>query len=223
MATNSDDAVAAKERLSALVDGELDQAGVSRACAAWREDASLRASWHTYHLIGDVLRSDDLCSDAACDVAFVQALRARLADEPLVFAPQPAPAAAPSGFAPVASGDARRRHWQWMAPSAVAAGFVAVAGVVTLMRAQAPMPPSSSSLAQASPANVAVQRVAADAASAAASDLGTDASTVVASGKLIRDAQLDRYLAAHKQFAGSSALGVPSAFLRSATSDASNR
>jgi sigma-E factor negative regulatory protein RseA len=41
--------------------------------------------------------------------------------------------------------------------------------------------------------------------------------TVVASGQVIRDARLDRYLDAHKQFAGSSALGVPSAFLRSAT------
>ena len=35
--------------------------------------------------------------------------------------------------------------------------------------------------------------------------------------QFVRDAQLDRYLAAHKQFAGSSALGVPSGFLRSAT------
>ncbi|MGZ5132080.1 MAG: sigma-E factor negative regulatory protein, partial [Caldimonas sp.] len=46
---------------------------------------------------------------------------------------------------------------------------------------------------------------------------------IVVSGRLIRDARLDRYLAAHKQFAGSSALGVPSAFLRSATLDAEPR
>jgi sigma-E factor negative regulatory protein RseA len=36
-------------------------------------------------------------------------------------------------------------------------------------------------------------------------------------GSLVRDPQLDRYLEAHQEFAGSSALGVPSAFLRSAT------
>ena len=47
--------------------------------------------------------------------------------------------------------------------------------------------------------------------------------TLVADGQLIRDARLDRYLAAHKEFAGSSALGLPSAFLRSATADASGR
>ena len=40
-----------------------------------------------------------------------------------------------------------------------------------------------------------------------------------ANGVLIRDARLDQYLAAHKQFGGSSALSVPSGFLRSATYD----
>jgi sigma-E factor negative regulatory protein RseA len=46
---------------------------------------------------------------------------------------------------------------------------------------------------------------------------------VVADSRLIRDAQLDRYFVAHKQFAGSSALGVPSVFLRSATVDSALR
>jgi sigma-E factor negative regulatory protein RseA len=47
--------------------------------------------------------------------------------------------------------------------------------------------------------------------------------TLVLTGKLLRDAQLDAYLAAHEQFAGSSALGMPSAFLRSATVGAPGR
>ena len=46
---------------------------------------------------------------------------------------------------------------------------------------------------------------------------------IVAGNKFIRDAQLERYLEAHKQFAGTSALGVPSAFLRSATVDSAAR
>jgi sigma-E factor negative regulatory protein RseA len=41
--------------------------------------------------------------------------------------------------------------------------------------------------------------------------------------KLLRDARLDRYLAAHQQFAGSTALGVPSGFLRNAAAEAPNR
>jgi sigma-E factor negative regulatory protein RseA len=40
---------------------------------------------------------------------------------------------------------------------------------------------------------------------------------------MIRDARLDRYLAAHKQFAGSSALGVPSGLLRNATAEVAGR
>jgi sigma-E factor negative regulatory protein RseA len=36
---------------------------------------------------------------------------------------------------------------------------------------------------------------------------------------MIRDARLDGYLAAHKQFGGTSALGLPSGFLRNATHD----
>jgi len=42
-------------------------------------------------------------------------------------------------------------------------------------------------------------------------------------GKIVRDARLDRYLAAHQQFAGTSALGVPSGFLRNAVAEAPNR
>ena len=47
--------------------------------------------------------------------------------------------------------------------------------------------------------------------------------SLVVDGRLIRDARLERYLAAHKQFAGSSVLGVPSGFLRNAAADAPNR
>jgi sigma-E factor negative regulatory protein RseA len=62
----------------------------------------------------------------------------------------------------------------------------------------------------------------------APADTGVSLSAVqpqrfVASGKLIRDARLDQYLAAHKQFGGSTALGAPSGFLRSATSESRDR
>ena len=51
----------------------------------------------------------------------------------------------------------------------------------------------------------------------ATNTVAAEPQALVANGKLIRDARLDSYLAAHKQFAGTSALGVPSGFLRSAT------
>ena len=43
---------------------------------------------------------------------------------------------------------------------------------------------------------------------------------LVANGQVIRDPRLDRYLAAHKQFAGAAMIGVPSAFVRSASAEA---
>ncbi len=192
------------EALSALVDGELMPDDVRRACAAWRSDAGARQNWHAYQLIGDVLRSDDLASAPARDEAFLQRLRGRLADEPVVLAPQAVPAA--SGVA-VSSG---RRLRRWHAGAAVAAGFVAVAGVLVATRAPEPAP----AMAGGPPAVVPVS---------VNPDAGVEPVAFVTDGKVIRDARLDRYLAAHKNFAGTSALGVPSAFLRSATTDASKR
>lgn len=221
MSSGPIDDSAAREQLSALVDGELDPAAAVRACAGWRDDAGCRATWHAYHLIGDVLRSDDLASDASRDAKFLLALRSRLSDEPVVLAPAPSATVAAARSAPAA-----RRRWGWMAPSAVAAGFVVVAG--TLMVTRAPAPEPTQNLAATVPSRPAATAaptalVAAPARVATAAAVPAEAPMIVTDGRLVRDAQLDRYLAAHKQFAGSSALGVPSAFLRSATADASNR
>lgn len=211
---------AARERFSALLDGELDANAVTRACVEWRESAELRATWHAYGLIGDALRSDDLAGDAARDAGFLAALRARMASEPVVLAPQPreVPAKIPLPAAARAVAGGGTRRWSWMAPTAVVAGFVAVASVLTPTRPGVlPERADATSVAQA-PAPLPT----------AATLVGTSAppaepQTFIASGQLIRDARLDRYLAAHKQFAGSSALGVPSAYLRNATAEVPGR
>ena len=215
--TDSADRAARLEPLSALADGELGETAAAQACAAWRGDADARASWHAFHLIGDVLRSEDLASNPARDAGFLAALRLRLDVEPVVLAPQPlelpvrlaAPAPAVSNGAPRAG----RRPWR--AVSVVAAGFVAVAGVVVLTRGPVTLS-ADTTLAQGAAGLQALKASAPQPAS-------PDPQVLVANGKLIRDVRLDRYLAAHKQFAGTSALGVPSRFLRSATADASDR
>lgn len=217
MLDDSEATAAARERLSALLDGELDAGAVAPACAQWRASAGARATWHAYHLIGDVLRSDDLANGAAHDAGFLVALRTKLADEPVVLAPE---SAAANGAPAPGRGGSRR--WDWMAPSAVAAGFVVVAGVLTLTLTRPGALPGGSeatSVAQvAAPASLPGATVP-DGNAAAASE----PQTFVASGQVIRDARLDRYLNAHKQFAGSSVLGVPSAYLRNATADVSGR
>jgi sigma-E factor negative regulatory protein RseA len=200
-----------QERLSALLDGEVDGAACDDACASWKADPALRRDWHTWHLIGDVLRSDDLASSSGRDQRFLDALRLRMAQEPVVLAPAPR-----ASSVAVAS---RRPPSRWMVPSAVAAGFVLVAGTFAVLRGGEPVVPSAAtSMAKASP----------DAALLREASLRQPAAepapeVVVVNGKLIRDARLDRYLAAHKEFAGTSALGVPSTFLRSATVHAEPR
>ena len=215
MSTGSVTEAALLERLSALADGEMDPAGAAAACACWREDVQVRASWHAYHLIGDVLRSEDLAFEPARDAAFLAAVRDRLSKEPVVLAP------VPMSQREVADGrtvrlDQRRtdRRWPWVVSSAVAAGFVAVVGTLTVSRPSGPQSPETPTLVSAgAPAS----RADAGSSVVAASVPAPARVLALDEGGVVRDPGLDAYLAAHKQFAGSSALGVPSAFLRSAT------
>ena len=197
----------ALQDLSALADGEADADALGAACARWRVDAELRASWHAYHVIGDVMRSDELARGAGRGADFVRALRGRMADEPVVLAPAATPAPVPGR---------RVAAWSWKAPAAVAAGFVAVAGVLVVTNGTPPLAGPSATLAQ-SLAEAPPHSVAADALRPAEPTL------LVADSQLVRDAGLRRYLAAHKQFGGSSAIGVSSGFLRAATSQAPDR
>jgi sigma-E factor negative regulatory protein RseA len=182
MQNRSEPSDARRQQLSSLMDGDLADSDVAGACAVWRQDADARREWHAYHLIGDVLRSDDLASTPVRDAAFLQALRQRLADEPVPLAPAPlqAPVAAASAQqvangAPVTPRSRVARHWL-MAPVAVAAGFVAVAGVMVVTRVMSPAPVDATTLAGTTQA--------------------PDASVV-----LVRNAQLDRYLSAHRSLA----------------------
>jgi sigma-E factor negative regulatory protein RseA len=72
------------ERLSALMDGELDPEHVAHALRKAGEDEDWRKNWEVYHVIGDCLRRD---AQVNCNVA--AAVLARLAHEPTVLAPRP--------------------------------------------------------------------------------------------------------------------------------------
>lgn len=171
-----------RQRLSALMDGDADARDLAELGALWRDDADLRGTWHTYHLIGDVLRSDDLASAPARDEAFLQALRQRLAAEPVVLAPVAVDAQALA---------AARRRRSWLAPAAAAAGFVAVAGVLIVLRGPS-TPTDDARLAKASPGVPAVQPVSVNT-------------------PVLRDARLDRYLEAHRRMGPGVMTAMPSA------------
>ena len=219
------------EQLSALADGELDAASVADACAHWLEDSSVRQRWHGYQLIGDVLRSDDLASTAAHDSAFLSALRRRLEREPVVLAPAALrpPFETVRGLSTMersrSTVDARNRR-RWTRAGAIAAGFVVVvAGALTFNRPPAPAQslavsaPQPSVLAVAAPAQTVAPVLVQDRDGSAASE----PQALVASGNLVRDARLDRYLAAHQQWSGGSVIGGHAAFLRHVVADAPKR
>ena len=132
------------ERLSALMDGELEAAQVPAACANWRRSASAQADWQLCHLIGDVLRSEELASPPERDDekgiqerSFLNRLRAQLATEPVVLAPE---SVQPKGDVATLHPGAQlrpigRRVWRrWAGPVGIAAGVVMVAGVVLTLR-----------------------------------------------------------------------------------------
>ncbi len=119
------------EALSALADGEAGSSDVARACAAWRDDVQARDAWHGYHLIGDAMRSEGLADDRGSN-AFLMKFRTRLAQEPVVLAPQAAASAhsAHQGRSVLAAAVPARKHSAWAGPFAVAAGFVMVVGAL---------------------------------------------------------------------------------------------
>lgn len=158
-----------RQALSSLMDGDLPAGELTGVIAHFRDDDDLRADWQAYHLIGDVLRSEDLAIAPARDACLLQAVRRRLDQEPRHQDAAPLLASAPHPSVTVATG--RRRLTGWMlAPAAVAVGFVAVAGVLVVNKALVSPPAAELVFAQKAPP----------------------------SGMLVRDARLDRYLAAHR-------------------------
>ena len=218
MSTGRFDDEAALERMSALADGELGGADVDAACGAWRSDTELRRAWHAWHAIGDALRSDDLDCDARADLSFCAAVSARLATEAVVLAPMPRPA-------PVFAAGMASSRSRWAVGSAVAAGVVLVAGTFAIVGPGATPSPERVALVDGSTPSAVISAgaVATPASLRADADASAPQVATLADQNVIRDAQLDRYLVAHKQFAGSSALGVPSTFLRSATVGSASR
>ena len=197
--------------LSALMDG--DDSATDEACRAWRGDAGARADWHTYHLIGDLMRSDEHRADGSRDARFLAAMRARLASEPVVLAP------VPLGVAPAAGALARaRRARRWMAPTAVAAGFVAVAGVLMVTRVSTP-DGAAPGLTAGSAAPVTDVRPASVAGGTAPASLPT----AIEGAPMIRSVELDRYLAAHRQYANGAMQVVPGGAVRNAAATAPGR
>ena len=117
-----------KEKISQLMDGELEELDAARALSALRDEGEGRQVWRTYHLIGDALRDTRMLSPG-----FSERMAASLAEEPTVLAPAASPPAARRW----------RRHFMPAAAGLAAVGFVgSVAFLVPLQEpALLPQPP----------------------------------------------------------------------------------
>ena len=189
--------------MSALADGEADAAEMVRGCVAWAAaEGGVRETWYAYQLTGDVLRSDDLASMPARDLAFLERLRVRLDAEPVVLAPQPLPAI-PRPAGP--------RRQGWVLPAALAAGVMALATVLVVTLGPAGDGPNGPVVAVAPAADGSPQ------AASAAAEAAVLAAASVPPGAIVRSAQLDRYLRAHRDYANTLPGSLPGGAGRSVT------
>ena len=194
--------------LSAIADGEAGPAEVESGCGAWAADARLHERWHAYHLIGDVLRSEDLAYAPRHDQAFLERLQLRLDAEPAVLAPR----ALAQTDTPVTP-----RRQGWRLPLAMAAGVMALATVLVV--ANAPTDGSAPTIAQAPQALMPV----AQGTQGAAAESVPALEPVPAGGRMVRDAQLDRYLRAHRDYAAALPGSLPGGAGRSVSTVAFER
>ena len=167
------------ERLSALVDGEMFEAG-QRAVSGWLQPRGSRVGH--YHLIGDALRSDELALSPALSVAFTARMSAALESEPHLLAPAAAPVARKLL-------SLRRR----VVPAfAVAAAAATLTWIVVPQMQTAGAPGAVQVASAGAPQGGNLQRVTVAQASAQPG---------LQDVNIIRDASLDQYLEAHQQFA----------------------
>ena len=84
------------ERLSSLVDGELDAGAAEALLTAICRDPELRNEWATLHIVGDALRSSEVAAVHSPD--FCARVSAAVALEPTVLAPCVNPVRRPGGL-----------------------------------------------------------------------------------------------------------------------------
>ena len=174
-----------REHISALMDGELDEARVQTVCQSLKDDDAC-ACWAMYHLIGDALRQETFAQGG-----FARRFAERLAAEPTVLAPgtHPFGARAASHGVPWSahwSDQVRARPWYY---GMAAAATVAAVGLVGWFGAQEfNLGPALSEQAAAMPVRSGVASIAVNAQSSAAMS------------RRAPSPALDPYLLVHQEF-----------------------
>ena len=187
------------ERICDLVDGLLMEGDCALALEALLADDEAVQSWHTYHVIGDVLRSAELAPSSS-DQAFLERLQRRLAMEPVrpMAMEQVQPVLTQSSLS---SANASVFRWKMVAGVASLALIGVLGTGIWMQTGQGTDGQQMAAQSVVMPRGPASTLVAADSGA----------------GTMLRDARLDELMAAHRQLGGHSALQVPAGFLRNAT------
>lgn len=200
-----------RERISALIDGDLRGDACANAVSELLDDREAVRTWHTYQVVGDVLRSAEL-APTRNDLAFWEKLEERLAQEPQrPYRVEDASGVSlpkrmqPGGFnADRPGANASIFRWKMLAATA----FTVLGGVVGLGLWNQTGQSADVRMAVVAPNAPVVPQVV----------------TATSNGEtMMRDPQLDELMAAHRQLGGHSALQVPAGFLRNATYEGAGR
>jgi sigma-E factor negative regulatory protein RseA len=186
-----------RAQIGALADGQLRGEAFADALVLLEASSSARAAWHGLHVVGDVLRGEATANPANIvkDMAFLDTFRANLAKEPRLM---PRVAFSAPVTAMLVANDSFF-NWKWVGGLSAVAAAVVLSWNLVGTTATAPNG-SGAQLAQSVP----VFQIA-------------PVATQTSAGVMLRSPQLDALIAAHNQAGGSSALQMPSGFLRSAT------
>ncbi|MEM5419532.1 MULTISPECIES: sigma-E factor negative regulatory protein [Paraburkholderia] len=192
------------ERLSAFVDGEAS--AQEHLNGNFLElDGEGRAAWSEYHLIGDVLRSDDLALSQAASRAFMTGFAARFEAQPHLLAPAALPQVQAGRNERVGRILALRRR---VMPSLAVAAAAATLTWIVMPQMRGVGMAGAPQIAAVQSQGDGVQRVAMNTTPAPVAG-GQD-------GNIIRDARLDEYLQAHQQFAQQPVISDSMPYIRSA-------
>ncbi|MDP2416695.1 MAG: sigma-E factor negative regulatory protein [Hydrogenophaga sp.] len=208
--------------LSALADGEAQDAEIERLLTAYVAESETFETWHSYQVIGDVLRVSAPAVASQSPQAFLVGIHTRLQAE--AQRPQLVPVAPVLPQAPIlvtghvrapAANDALF-HWKLVAGLASLAAVMAVSWTVLGTN---PLGAGGSNGAGAQMALIGANpgMPVLEAQESSALVVNTP------QGPLIRDAQLEALMAEHRHYGAMSALQMPAGFLRNATYDATGR
>lgn len=212
------------ERVSALVDGQLQGDELYQTLTELESSAEARSNWDAFHMLGEVMRSGN-AQVRAHDAQFVARLRQRMAQNSTHFVAIQAVVTDVKDHNLSKANSANDGSWRrvagfasvvltgvlaWQGLNWFSSGNLAAMSQLALQQATpSPQPASAVSFANVSPSSAGRVLIRPD---------GTSALTMTSEPQvMIRDPQLDALLAAHRQLGGASVLQMPAGFLRNAT------